>query len=140
MDETNSSRKPKTALKVLITFILIGFAIAAMFAFTPKGFDLDLSQIGKGKPALVFVYDSNLTASLEQAALLNKARDTTQDNILFLVAKVGRPDTQAFINKYNVRSVDFALLDKNGKLLRVTPGLLTEQEIKAMIQPVLNQI
>lgn len=139
MKDTQALQKSTTILKVTITFFLIGLAVAAMFAFTPKGFDLDLSKVGQGKPALVFVYDSNLTASQEQAKSLNQARDNTEGNVIFLVAKIGRPDAQAFVNKYNLRSIDFALLDANGKLIHTAPGLLTEQQIKAMIQPVLNK-
>lgn len=136
MNKSTKNGQPKKTLKLLITFASIGVVIAAFFAFAPKGFDLDLTKIGNGKPALVFVYDSNLGVSSKQAAIINLVRETTPTKMHFLMAKVGRPDAKAFVSQYNLRTADLVLLDEEGQVLKIEPGLLTEEQLKAMIKPV----
>lgn len=134
----------KTLIKLMITLVCIAGLVFALFTFTPKGFDINLSKVGQGQPALVFVYDSNLTASAPQAKQINAARSAIQNNpaagdMHFLMAKIGRPDAEAFMQKYNVRAIDFILLDGKGKPLQVARGPLSAQQIQALVTPLLTR-
>ncbi len=137
MTETHTKTPGQKALKLLLIFAGIGLVVAALFAFAPKGFDLDLNQVGNAKPALVFIYDANLGVSSKQAAIINQVRDTldktTKNGMHFLMAKIGRPDAKVFIEQHNVRAADLVLLDKNGNIISVTPGLVNAKGIKAMV-------
>lgn len=141
MTETHTKTPAQKALKLLLILAGIGLVVAALFAFAPKGFDLDLKQVGQGKPALVFIYDANLGVSSQQAAIINQVRDAldakTKNSMHFLMAKIGRPDAKTFMEKYTVRAADLVLLDKSGNVIKVTRSLVDAKGVTAMINEVM---
>lgn len=57
---------------------LLGLAVLNL----PRSFDTDLSKVGAGKPALVFVYDPNLVVSNQQARELDAVKKTLGDSCI----------------------------------------------------------
>lgn len=92
--------------------------IGLMFMAIPKGFDMTHEQIGKGKMALVFVYDPNLSVSISQTEEMNKARDELGDKVIFLIAKIGTPEGEQFIAKYRANVAELLLFNATGKLIQ----------------------
>jgi len=95
----------------------------------PKGFDTNLSKIVAGKPALVFVYDSNLLISNQQAREMNKAREILAEKLHFLIADTGRPDAQLFMQQHQAARAQLLLFAADGSLLNKTQALVTAEEL-----------
>lgn len=100
----------------------------------PKGFDTDLTQIGTGKPALVFVYDPNLVVSNQQTREMDKARGILGDELHFLVADIGRPATQQFIDQHRAKSTQLLLFAGDGQVLGRLQALMTAEQLVAVIE------
>ena len=94
---------------------------------------MSLEQIGSGKPALVFVYDPNLSVSIKQSEEINKTRDQFGQRVLFLVAKVGTPQGDQLIVKQSARSAELMLFDSSGTLVRRALALKKASELTSMI-------
>ncbi len=111
----------------------IALFIAAMLALVvlnlPRGFDTNLSKIGAGKPALVFVYDSNLVISNQQTGEMDKAREILAEELHFLVADIGRPEGQLFMQQYQAERAQTLLFAADGSLLKRTQGLVTAEQL-----------
>lgn len=107
--------------------------IVAMLALTawalPRGFDADLGKIGAGRPVLVFVYDPNLLVSNQQTREMDKSREQLGDAVHFLVADVGRPDTQQFMRQHQATPTQILLFAADGRLLERTRSLMTGEEL-----------
>jgi hypothetical protein len=118
MDKHNSNstrRMPWVAIGVITSLvILVGLLLMVM----PKGFKTTHEQIGTGKPALVFVYDPNLTLSNSQTEQMNEARDHLGDQVFFLLARVGTPEGDQLIAKYRAGSAELLLFDPAGRLIK----------------------
>ena len=112
--------------------------IAAMLALTawalPRGFDADLGKIGAGKPALVFVYDPNLLVSNQQTREMDKTREQLGDELHFLVADVGRPDTQQFMRQHQAAPTQILLFAADGSLMARTRSLLAAGELDRWLE------
>ena len=115
----------------------IGIFIAGMLALAvlnlPRGFDTNLSKIGAGKPALVFVYDKNLVISNQQAGEMDKAREILAEELLFLIADTGRPDAQLFMQQHKAARAQLLLFAADGSLLDRTQSLVTAEELLILI-------
>lgn len=95
----------------------------------PRGFDADLSKIGAGKPALVFVYDPNLVVSNQQTREMDKAREVVEEALHFLVADVGRPDAQQFMRQHQAAPTELLLFAADGNLLTRTQSVMTAEQL-----------
>jgi hypothetical protein len=107
----------------ILTFIWL------LLTLMPKGFDMNHEQIGTGKPALVFVYDTNLSVSIEQSAQMNKARDQLDEQVLFIIAKIGTREGDLLIAKYRAESAELLLFDPSGSLVKRQFALLQSSEL-----------
>lgn len=100
-----------------------------MFMALPSGFEMTHEKIGKGKPALVFVYDPNLSVSISQSEQMNIARDFLGDQVVFLVAKIGTPEGDELISKYQASVAELLLFDASGKLIKRQLALKEANEL-----------
>jgi hypothetical protein len=104
--------------KTLITLAIFVVAGAVMFSQLPRGaFVTDLSRIGQGTPALVVARDINYLAGHEVMEILNSIREEYEGRVEFLAAHLGRPDGQAFANRYNMRDGTVVLFAADGSML-----------------------
>lgn len=118
MDKHNSNtsrRMPWVVIGVITSIvILLGLLLMVM----PKGFKTTHEQIGSGKPAVVFVYDPNLTLSNSQTEQMNEARTHLGDQVFFLLARVGTPEGDHLIAKHRAGSAELLLFDPAGSLTK----------------------
>lgn len=130
--------EPAAATRKWRARIATALFIAAMVAMAalalPRGFDADLGKIGAGKPALVFVYDPNLVVSNQQTREMDKSREQLGDSLHFLVADVGRPDTQQFMRQHQATPTQVLLFAADGSLLQRTRSLVTAEELIRWIE------
>ena len=130
MQERNEpTRDPGRWWKRGATAAFIAGMAALAVLNLPRSFDADLSTIGAGKPALVFVYDPNLVVSNKQTRELDKARESPADQLHFLVADVGRPDTQQFMRQHQATPTQLFLFAADGSLLVRTQSLMTAEQL-----------
>jgi hypothetical protein len=99
----------------------------------PKGFKMSHEQIGTGKPAIVFVYDSNLSVSIKQSEEMNKARDQLGDQALFIFVKTGTPEGDELIAKHSAKSTEILLFNPSGILLKRQYALKNAKELVQLI-------
>ena len=122
--------------KLLWTIVSI-IALAAVFVmFMPKPIDMNLDKVGKGQNAVVFVYDPNLAVSLEQASEMNKARKIVGGEAIFLVAKIGYPESDAFNDRYKAISPDLLFFNGQGQLFERQVALLSAEELVKKISQI----
>lgn len=95
----------------------------------PKGFKMTHEQIGTGKPALVFVYDPNLSVSMSQPEQMNIARGRVGDRIFFLIAKIGTPQGDELIAIHRARTAELLLFDSSGRLSKRQSALKSADEL-----------
>ncbi len=116
------------------TTLFLAGVVALGVTILPRGFDTDLSQIGKGKAALVFVYDPNLVVSNQQTREMDKAREILGNELRFLVADIGRPATQQFIDQHRAKSTQLLLFAADGQVLGRLQALMTAEQLVAVIE------
>ena len=95
----------------------------------PKSIKMTHEEIGKGKPALGFVYDPNLQVSFSQTEQMNKARDQLNDQVLFLIAKINTPEGDKLIAEHRASIAELLLFDPSGKLIKRELALKDSSEI-----------
>ena len=95
----------------------------------PKGFKATHEQIGSGLPALVFVYDPNLSVSNSQTEQMNQARDQLGDQVAFLIAKIKTPEGERLIAEHRASPAELLLFDPTGKLIKRQFALIDSSEL-----------
>lgn len=123
----------------IIVLIVGGLVLLAMLS-VPPGIDMNLDGIGKGKPALVFVYDPNLSVSGSQVSEMNRIRDHHSDAVLFLVADIGVPDAQALVRQYQADTASLLVFDADGALIARARGLLEADELSELLRDSLPEL
>lgn len=133
-----TSQQQTTGKSRWLVFTAIAVFLAAMVVLVvvnlPRGFDMDLNKIGAGKPAVVFVYDNNLSVSGTQAGEMDKIRDRFENHVHFLVADTGRPQAQQWMSQHQARAADLFFFDAEGGLRHRQPALLVAEELADTIQ------
>ena len=122
----STRRMPWVSIGVITSIVII---IGLLLTMMPKGFKATHEQIGTGKPALVFVYDPNLTVSGSQTEQMNEARDYLSDQVFFLVAQVGSPEGDQLIAKHRARPAELLLFDPSGSLIKRQYALKSASEL-----------
>lgn len=130
MDSTDHDHSRRNTLfKRLGTVAFIAVLLALALISLPKGFETDLGKIGDGKPALVFVYDPNLVVSNQQTRAMDGVREVRGETLHFLIADVGRPEAQRFMQQYEARATQLLLFSADGKELGRMQGLVSAEEL-----------
>jgi len=134
MDKHNlhAARKiPWVAISVIASIALL---LGLLLMLMPKGFKGTHEQIGKGKPAVVFVYNPNLVSSTTQTEQMNEARSHLGDNVFFLLAREATPEGEAFIAKYRARPNELLLFDSAGVLIKRQAAVIGANELMLWVR------
>lgn len=75
-----------------------------MWAAFPPSYNTDLSLIGKGKPAIVLIFDKENVASMDLMEEFNQIRDDYEGEIEFLVADIGTTVGDQFASSHSMGS------------------------------------
>lgn len=136
------TRQPNSAKSRWLVFGVVAVFLAGMVTLVvlnlPRGFDMDLNKIGDGTPAVVFVYDNNLSVSGVQTEEMDKIRDRFEGRLHFLVADTGRPQAQQWMSQYQARAADLFFFDAQGELRHRQSALLAAEELAETIRSVFD--
>lgn len=130
-----SNTRSKTGTRLAIALFFIAVLVMVVMAL-PRGFDTDLGKIGAGKPALVFVYDPNLMVSNQQTREMDALRASLGDAVHLLIADVGRPEAQPFMQRHQADRTHVLLFAPDGRLAARLQALVTAEELQRAIAAV----
>jgi hypothetical protein len=109
---------------------LLILLVATVAMNLPRGFSDDLSRIGKGKAAVVFVRDKNAVESMGMINLLGDIRSQYAGRVEFLLTDYDTPEGRAFIATNHAAPVTLVLFDAGGKQVKI----LTAPQTAASLQ------
>ncbi|MFK7837867.1 MAG: hypothetical protein AB8B60_16785 [Sulfitobacter sp.] len=94
----------------------------------------DLTQIGKGKPAVVQVHDPQCpTCTALQRQTRRAMKQFGECDMLYLVADITQPEGQVFARKHNVSHVTLVLMDESGDVAQVLTGMRQRAELEPIL-------
>ncbi len=131
--QKGSAKLVKLGVMLAICSILV---IAVMLL--PKGFKDDLSLVGQGTVSVVLTHDKNLVGGTTMMALLNDIRPDYQGRVQFLAVDVVTPVGQAFLQEQRVGLINLVIFGPDGTRDRVLSGNTTEQQLRAVLDEVLQ--
>jgi hypothetical protein len=99
----------------------------------PRGFSDDLSQIGRGRIAVVLVRDKNAVESMQLMNVLNEIRGRYAGRVVFLLTDYDTPEGRAFIAANNAARITLVLFDPSGKRVRVLQAPQTAASLQKEI-------
>ena len=106
-----------------VAILLVIIALLALFvALMPRGYDTDLTRIGKGQPTAVLTHDPGFLASVELMEGVNGLRKDFEPATLFLVADFGTPQGRTFAEEQSVSFGILVLFDAQGRHLASYSG------------------
>ena len=111
----------------LVALVGLGYLMTTVVG---KPIGTDLSIIGKGRPALVLVYQNYSPTGGEALNRLSQVKDDYDSRLDFVVANLGVPEGRAFANRYKLVDGQAIFLKSNGQPLRITSIPADEQELR----------
>lgn len=131
----SAGKRRSTSIAISLSVIIVIAALAvAIWLSIPKGFDTDLSKIGNGQPALVFVYERDLLASARQTEEMNRQRAALEEQVQLLIADTGHPAARDLMARHQVEAITFLLFDARGSLVSTWPGPTDAAELRRLIE------
>jgi len=134
-----AAAKPNRARKfkwLAAAFFVVLAAVAVMNL--PRGFSDDLSHIGKGKPAIVFIRDKNAVQTFGLLEAMNAIRDKYAGQVEFLLTDFDTRQGRAFMAANDVPRVTLVMLDADGKKVKVLYPPQTAESLQQEIAGVLK--
>lgn len=131
----NPARRSGMTKWIVIGFLLLITILAVMNL--PRGYDDDLSILGKGTPAVVLIRDKNAVQSFELMEVLNGIRSKYTGKVNFLLTDADTPEGKAFISASNASRVSVVLVDDSGKAVNV---LYAPQSAESMQQAIAGSL
>ena len=114
--------------------LLLGLAVYML----PRGYNTDLSAIGKGEPCVVLVFDKETVQNQELMNTLNTLRKPyEQRGVKFLVASMDSAEGKRFAQAHGVSSATLMVFDGKGAAVRVLYGRQAAGTIKHAIDQAL---
>ena len=119
-----------------VVFFVVLAAVAVMNL--PRGFSDDLSRVGKGKAAIVFVRDKNAVQTFGLLEVMNGLRDQYAGQVEFLLTDFDTPQGRAFMAANEAPRVTMVLLDVDGKKIKILYPPQTAESLQQEIAGVLK--
>jgi hypothetical protein len=104
----------------------------------PQGYSTDTSLIGKGKPAIVLIYDSDNLVSDQLMASFNQVRDTYGNQIEFLLVDLNAPGGRQFANTNGVTTASALFFSPEGRQVAVAHGAHEKEMLEDAIRRKFN--
>ena len=105
------------APRTIIVVVVVSAVLVLFVALMPRGYDSDLTRIGKGQPTAVLTHDPGFLASVELMEGVNGLRKDFEPAMLFLVADFGTPQGRRFAEEQSVSFGVLVLFDAHGRRL-----------------------
>jgi len=120
MTTPQSTEQKTPIIKKLAIILFAGIAILAFaWAMLPQGYSTDISKIGKGKPAIVLIYDAMNAGSDHLMESLTQVRGEFESQVEFIIVDVNTPGGQNFANTNAVPAASALFLSREGKRITV---------------------
>jgi hypothetical protein len=130
--EVTAAAKGSRKIRWIVGGILLLIAAAAAMNL-PRGYNDDLSRIGKGHAAVVLVRDKNAVQSFDLMNVLNGIRAKYDGQVEFLLTDFDTPEGKAFIAANNAARITLVLFDANGRLVKVLVPPQTAENVQQEI-------
>ena len=121
---------PRTVIVLLVITALLTLFVALI----PRGYDTDLTRIGKGQPTAVLTHDPGFLASSELMEGVNGLRKDFEPATLFLVADFGTPQGRRFAEEQSVSFGVLVLFDAHGRRLASYSGRADAAGLRLFLQ------
>ncbi|MFQ5761087.1 MAG: hypothetical protein ACE5HM_08945 [Acidiferrobacterales bacterium] len=115
------------------TFIVVGVAALVLGVFLwnlPRGFNTDLSLIGKGNNVAVLVHDQGMMGSEQLMRVVSNLRSRYEPQTTFIVADVNTQRGKAFANAHGIQSGTLILFGPYGDKLATLYGPQDEVKLR----------
>ena len=131
--------KPARAGKfkwLVVIFFVVLAAVAVLNL--PRGFSDDLTLVGKGKPAIVFVRDKNAVQTFGLLEAMNDLRDHYHGQVEFLLTDFNTPSGRAFMAANEATRVTLVLFDAQGRKVKILYTPQTTDSLRSEIEELLK--
>lgn len=99
---------------LVILLVMSGILLFASYML-PQGYHSDTTQIGKGKPAIVLIYDANNAVSDQIMEDFSQVRGEFEAQVEFILVDVNAPGGSQFANANAVSTASALFFDSKGK-------------------------
>ena len=121
--------------KIVITLVTLLVAGALIFSQLPtRGYDRDLSQVGEGKPAIVFGYENHSPVGIAAMDRISQVREDYEHAALFLVADLMSEEGQDFTDQHGTHDGFVAVFDAQGNRLGVRQVPEDQQDLRSFLE------
>ncbi len=117
MNNVTNNKTTRSLIVTLMTLTTVGLVLWFAWSMLPKGYNEDLSRIGKGRPVVVLLHNKDDVGSITMLGLLDTLRDKYSDHYDFLLADVNTPAGASFTRQYNTRSAQVLIFSAQGQKL-----------------------
>ena len=120
----------------LTTVVMVVFSLAVLsmvYWNLPRGYSVDLSQIGKGKNITVMVHDHYLVDSTRLMENLDKVRDDYAGVVDFIVADMQVAEGKAFAKAHDAGPTSLLFYSPDGAYLGGVQGMQAVDTLRATL-------
>ena len=132
-----TTKKSRLSTNVIIAVFVAGTIGLAIWNL-PRGYSVDLSQVGKGKNIVVQVHDHNLVNSTHLMESLSKVRGEYDGVIEFVVADLNLAEGQAFAKMHKVDPATLLFFTPDGNHLGNVQGVQTPDALRNILNKAFN--
>jgi len=108
--------------KLLVLTLATSSLLVFAWLMLPQGFNTDIMQIGKGKPAIVLIYDSGSVESDQLSGTLNQMRGEFEERVEFILVDVNAPGGRDFVNANASSPASVLFFSRNGEKVATIYG------------------
>jgi len=139
-NKTLHSRKQAGATRtgLLLSLLLVAGMLTLAWFMLPQGYNTDTSLIGKGKPAIVLIYDSDSVLSSDLMSSFNEIRGAHENQVEFLLADLNAPGGREFANSKGMSTAGALFFSGEGRLLGVLNGLQEKEVLDNAVRKTFN--
>ncbi len=130
-------KKSRLTMNVVIAIFMAGIIGLAIWNL-PRGYSVDLSQVGKGKNVVIQVHDHNLVNSTHLMENLSKVRGEYDGVIEFVVADLNLAEGQAFAKMHKVDPATLLFFTPDGNHLGSVQGVQSPDALKNLLNTAFN--
>ena len=123
----------RNALRTAIVLLAIMVLLVLFVALIPRGYDSDLTRIGKGQPTAVLTHDPGFLASAQLMEGINGLRKDFEPATLFLVADLNTPQVKRFAEEQSVSFGVLVLFDSRGRRLASYSGRADDDSLRTFL-------
>ena len=141
MKNTTAATVKKSRLTTNIVMAVFMAGIIGLAAWNlPRGYSVDLAQIGKGKNIVVQVHDHNLVNSTLLMENVGKVRGEYDGAIEFMVADLNIAQGQDFAKRYGVEPATLLFFAPDGRYLGSVQGVQAPAAIRDQLKQAFPEI